>query len=159
MKRTLATSILVLSAILAQADVTGKWVGTMKESGIMPAGASGKVIAKGPQYSLTLNKDGSYSMVTTTPKTKISTKGTWKRTGSELTLMPSAESKKVSPNVQDRKLKIGAGEKTLVMEMKARMMMSMPAHTGKIDTNDKAAMEKLMKDSKEVTMSVEFKRG
>lgn len=159
MKRTLATSILVLSAIFAQADVTGKWVGTMKGGGIMPAGATGKTIAKGPQYTLTLNKDGSYKMETASVQKKISTSGTWKQSGSELTLMPSADSKKLSPNVQDRKLKIGAGEKTLVMEMKSRMMMTMPAHTGKIDTNDKAAMEKLMKDAKEVTMSVEFKRG
>lgn len=159
MKRTLATSILVLAAIFVQADVTGKWVGNMKGGGIMPAGATGKTVMKGPQYALTLNKDGSYKMETTSAQKKISTGGTWKQSGSELTLSPSAESKKLSPNVQDRKLKIGAGEKTLVMEMKARMMMSMPAQTGKIDTNDKAAMEKLMKDAKEVTMTVEFKRG
>lgn len=160
MKRFLFLSSLIAVAAIASADVTGKWVGTMKGPGVMPAGAKVGSVST-PKYTLTLNKNGSYTMETKSGTRTINTDGKWKQTGSELTLTPSEAAKKQGPMIQERKVKIGAGEKTLVMEIKVKMMASTMASGGseKLDVNDKAKMAKMMKDAKDMTLSVEFKRG
>lgn len=162
MKRALALSLAVLVASFASADITGKWVGAMNAPGlktVAPAGA--KVINKGgPTYTLTLEKGGKYKMETKNPNGKdTKTEGTWKVSGTELTLMPSAESKKLSPMIQDRKLKIGAGEKLLTLEVKAKMMSGpVTVKGGKVDSKDEEHVKKMMANAKEMTMVVEFKR-
>jgi hypothetical protein len=163
MKRTIALFAAVLAASFASADLTGKWTGSMNTSGLTSvSGSTGKVVSKGaPTYTLNLLKGGKYTMSTKNPNGKdTSTEGTWKVSGSELTLMPSAESKKKSPQIQDRKLKIGAGEKSLRLEVKARVMTG-PAtmEGGKIDPKKAEEIKKATANAKETTLVIEFKRA
>ncbi len=160
MKRLLFLSSLIAVAACASADVSGKWVGTMKGPGVMPPGAK-LSSTNTPKYTLTLNKNGSYTMETKSGTRKVNTDGKWKQSGSELTLTPSEAAKKQSPMIQERKLKVGAGEKRLTMELQVKMMAPMKSGDGnaKVDVNDKEKMAKMMKDAKDMTLSVEFKRG
>lgn len=163
MKRSLAFATAALAVSFASADITGKWIGTMNTGALtgVSSGSKPTVTKGGPTYTLNLIKGGKYQMATKNPNGKdTSTEGTWKLSGTELILMPSAESKKLSPQIQDRKLKVGAGEKTITLEIKVKLM-SAPAKMegGKVDAKKAKEIEAMMAKAKDATMVIVFKRG
>jgi hypothetical protein len=160
MKSVLLITTVLLAAVSSAADVTGKWVGTMKlPSAIKPTG--GKVITKGgPTYSLTIEKGGKYQMVTKSPNGKeMKSNGTWKLKGSDLTLTPSAESVKQTPALKERVLKVSAKGDVLTTQIQVKLASSPPVvHTGKGGEKVKIDVTKPPKDAKPTMISIEFKR-
>jgi hypothetical protein len=153
--------ILISMALLASfsaacfADVTGKWIGKMKPLGVMPPSSNGvKVVNMGPTYTLTLAKDGTYTMLTANSKGKgVATDGKWSLKGTELSLTPSADSKAKSGLIKDRKLKVGPGEKSLILEFKVQYAVVGAASSGN------SAPKPTPSKGSETTLTIEFKRA
>jgi hypothetical protein len=149
-------AVAVLAASLAQADVVGKWTGSVASG---PIGSGGKAIIKGtsPTLTIMIEKNGSYTFSSPGPGGKTnSIKGTWKQSGSDIIFTPSAESKKASPTAKEQKMKLSADKKKLIWEVKAKVISGGP---GSIEKLSKEERDKLMKDAKEVTRVIEFKKA
>jgi len=147
-------AVAVLAASFAQADVVGKWTGS-----VSARPTSGNIVVKGtaPVLTLVVDKNGSYTFSSPAPGGKTnSIKGTWKQSGSDILLTPSAESKKANPNAKEQKMKLSSDKKKLIWEVKAKVISGSP---GNLDKLSKEEREKLMKEAKEVTRVIEFKKA
>lgn len=132
----------VVSASYASADVTGKWIGTLKPSADSKVPVNTKI-----QFTLELDKKGTFTYgVASTTNKGMPLSGTWKQNGSEITLTPSSSTKKTVPGANDQKLKVSADKKTMTMQVTVRV--AAPAN-GQVKKNSPS----------KITHTIQFKRG